>query len=203
MIFPTGQEDHPIQVDRGSSSGPAAVQGHIIRKNTRNIDGESWKTFIFLTCSTNIEVFLLFLFCSDVVNSFRKSATITHTNSSRRIFPRYREVPISISENPIFRYIYIYIYISFSIFSHIFLRKTHRVLAILPPPPGGRRRRRRRRRKNFPAQPDPIPSRRDNISRSGPAPHSDVVLRNIPSTLTWQFPTCGADSQAFLKKLYH
>ena len=33
----------------------------------------------------------------------------------------------------------------------------------------GGRRRRRRRRKNFPSQPDPIPSRRDIISRSGQA----------------------------------
>ena len=44
------------------------------------------------------------------MNSNRKSAKIKHTNSSRRIFPRYREVPISISENPIFRCSCIYIY---------------------------------------------------------------------------------------------
>ena len=44
---------------------------------------------------------------------------------------------------------------------------------------GRRRRRRRRRRKNFPAQPDPIPSRRDNISRSGPAPHSDKIREHV------------------------
>ena len=38
--------------------------------------------------------------------------------------------------------------------------------------------RRRRRRKNFPSQPDPIPSRRDNISRSGPVPHSDNIIHS-------------------------
>ena len=42
-----------------------------------------------------------------------------------------------------------------------------------------RGRRRRRRRKNFPSQPDPIPSRRDIISRSGPAPHSDLEIRDV------------------------
>ena len=42
------------------------------------------------------------------MNSNRGRAKIKHTNFSRRIFPRYREVPISISENPIFRFSGIY-----------------------------------------------------------------------------------------------
>ena len=40
--------------------------------------------------------------------------------------------------------------------------------------------RRRRRQKNFPTRPDPISSRRDIISRSGPAPHSDIYNRARP-----------------------
>ena len=63
---------------------------------------------------------------------------------------------------------YICVFPSFRILS----LKNLEFLQFCPPAPRGRRRR-RRRRKNFPSRPDPIPSRRDNISRSGPAPHSD------------------------------
>ena len=68
------------------------------------------------------------------MNSFRNRVEIKHTNFPRRISPRYREVPISISENPIFRFHSIYM--CFSIFSLTFFKK-HRVFAILTLTPSG------------------------------------------------------------------
>ena len=55
---------------------------------------------------------------------------------------------------------------------------------------GGRR---RRRRKNFLSQPDPIPSRRANISRSGPAPHSDIYIqpaKPCSATVAFSWKAC-------------
>ena len=47
-------------------------------------------------------------------------------------------------------------------------------------------RRRLRRWKNFTSQPDPIPSRRDIISRSGPAPHSDFFCQLCDLCSIWE-----------------
>ena len=122
----------------------------------------------------------------NVMNSIRCRTKIKHTNFLRRIDPRYPEFPISNYDFPICCRFERFLPRCSPDFQE---NQPDFVIFNFAPP---RRRRRRRLRNNFPSQPDPIPSRRDIISRSGPAPHSDFLCIRAPGNILENPPKSGS-----------